>query len=99
MHVVIVDTERCKAITLCCWILSRGRDRGVSDGNAGAAAFRPRPSVTGHLCGTGRREYAGQAPRALNGPNAVAKSVPMNDRPSDGHHQALDVGPNTSSAG
>jgi len=31
MHVLIINTERCKTITLCCEILSRGRDAGASD--------------------------------------------------------------------
>jgi len=39
MHVLIVNTERCKTITLCCEILTRGRDAGVSDEHPTTEAF------------------------------------------------------------
>jgi hypothetical protein len=41
MHVSIVNTECCKTITLCCNILSRGRNEGVSSEHPTAVAFRP----------------------------------------------------------
>jgi len=41
MHVLIVNTERCKSVSLCCEILSRGRHTGVSDENPTTAAFSP----------------------------------------------------------
>ena len=41
MHVLIVNTERRKTITLCCEILSRGRHTGVTDEHPTTVAFEP----------------------------------------------------------
>ena len=41
MDVLIVNTERCKTITLCCEILSRRRDTGVTDEHPTTVAFIP----------------------------------------------------------
>ena len=41
MHVLIVNTECCKTVTMCCEILSRGRDAGVSDEHERTVAFQP----------------------------------------------------------
>ena len=42
MHVLIVGTQRCKTVTLCCEILSQSRDASVSDEHPPAVAFSPR---------------------------------------------------------
>jgi hypothetical protein len=41
MHVILVNTECCETVTLCCEILSRGRDTGVADEHPMTVAFRP----------------------------------------------------------
>jgi len=41
MDVLIVNTERCKTLPLCCKILPRGRDAGVADKYPTTVAFTP----------------------------------------------------------
>jgi hypothetical protein len=45
-HVIIVNTERFKTVTLCCEILSGGRDAGLSVEHSATVAFRsPSPGI------------------------------------------------------
>jgi hypothetical protein len=66
MHVLMINTERYKAVTLCGKILTRGRDTGVSDEHPMAVAFKPpspgifagqayaNPQARRHLTSVGR---------------------------------------------
>jgi hypothetical protein len=41
MDVLIINTECCKTVTLCCEILSRGRHTCISDEHQMTVAFKP----------------------------------------------------------
>ena len=77
LHVLIVNTERCETITLCCEILSLGRDAGVSDEHLDDCSVSP-PSP-GIFAGQAYANSQARRYLALGCRGAAREGVPMND--------------------